>query len=94
MVGGLRGRLRRLERQSAEAVVSIPQPCGPPARFPESQLKDAFLTTTRRHCGEDVPAHPLALAAGRSSDPTWSNSFYADDGGPVDDVEDLSEGAS
>ena len=89
----MRGRLRRLERQFAEAVVSIPQPSGPPARFPESALQEAFLATTRRHCGEDVPAHPLALAAARSQDPTWSGSFYADDGSEVTPIEDLSEGA-
>ena len=92
-MGGLRGRLRRLERRSAEVVVSIPQPTGPPAQFPESELKEAFVVTSRRHCGEDVPAHPLALAAGRSPEPAWANSFYADDGSEVTPVEDLSEGA-
>ena len=87
---GLRDRIKRLENQS-DLFVSIPQPTGPAAKFPKSQLADAFLTTTRRQCGEDVPPHPLALAAGRSPDPGWSNSLYADDGSPVTPVRDLSE---
>ncbi len=89
----LRDRLRRLERLSEEVSVSVPQPDGPSARFPESELKEAFLTATRRLCGDEVAAHPLGLAAARSPDPTWSKSFYADDGEVVSPPEDLSEGA-
>ena len=88
---GLKDALRRLRRASEPLVVTIEQPDGPPAKFPESQLKEAFLTTSRRACGEDVEPHPLALAAGRSPDPGWSNSLYADDGSPVTPVRDLSE---
>ncbi len=86
----IRDRLKRLERQSG-VLVHIPQPDGPPARFPQSALADAFLTTTRRLCGEDVAAHPLGLSAARSQDATWANSFYADDGSGVTSVEDLSK---
>ena len=68
-MGSLRGRMRRLERQSG-VLVHIPQPDGPPARFPQSALADAFLTTTRRLCGEDVAAHPLSVVAARSQDAT------------------------
>ena len=88
---GLRDRLRRLERLSEGVVVSIPQPTGPDARFAESALQEAFLTTTRRLCGEDLEPHPLALAAARSQDATWRESFYADDGADVSEPEDLSE---
>ena len=88
---GLRDKLRWLRKASEPLVVSIPQPNGPPARFPESQLRDAFVTATRRQCGENIEPHPLGLAAARSPDPTWSESFYADDGSETSPVEDLSE---
>ena len=88
---GLRDRLRRLRRASEDVAVSIPQPNGPPARFPESELQAAFLTTLERLKGEDVPPHALSLAASRSPSPEWNRSLYADDGGEVIPVEDLSE---
>ncbi len=86
---GLRDALRWLRRESEGLVVSIEQPDGPPARFPESQLQEAFLITTRRQCGENLAPHHLAVAAARSPDPTWSKSLYADDGGVVKSPEDL-----
>ena len=89
---GLRDLRRRLRRAYKDTQVLIEQPDGePPARFPEAALKDAFLTTMDRLCGRDVKPHPLALAAARSPDPGWNQSFYADDGGPVTIPEDLSE---
>ncbi len=87
----LRDRLRRLERASEGVTVSIPQPYGPPARFPESELERAFLCNVCRATGDDIPPHPLSLAAGRSPDPTWRESFFADGGGPVSPPPDLSE---
>ena len=72
-------------------MVSIEQPDGPPARFPESELGQAFATACARQCGKNIEPHPLGLAAARSPDRTWSESFYADDGGEVSPVEDLSE---
>ena len=86
----MRGRLRRLERLAEGNVVSIPQPDGPPARFPASDLAAAFLVNTRRLVGEAVPAHPLSEAAARSPDPKWRETPYAS--APVGEaVEDLSE---
>ena len=85
-----RRRVRRLERLAEGPLVSIPQPGGPPARFPASDLEAAFLANTRRLKGEDVPAHPLAEAAARSPDPKWRETLYAS--APVGEVvEDLSE---
>lgn len=84
-------RLRRLQRLAEGETVVIPQPDGPPMRFPESALKEAFLTTARRQMGEDVPPHPLALAATRSPSPEWNRSFYANDVDEPEGVEDLSE---
>ncbi len=87
----MRGRLRRLERLAQGNVVSIPQPGGPPARFPESQLADAFVNACRRGRGEDLEEHPLSSAARNSPDPGWRDSVV---GGPAeapDAPEDLSE---
>jgi hypothetical protein len=87
---GLRGRMRRLERLAEGGLVSIPQPDGPPVKFPASDLEAAFLANTRRLVGEDVPAHPLSEAAARSPDPKWRETLYAS--APVGEaVEDLSE---
>ena len=73
----IRDRLRRLERESEGEMVAIPQPDGPPARFPKRAVQDAFVNNVRRLCGEDVEPHPLAVAAARSPDPEWRKSFYA-----------------
>ncbi len=86
----IRGRLRRLEELSDGPVVVIPQPDGPPARFPEGALKEAFLTNMRRVRGEEVPEHPLSVAAARSGDSKWVGAFMA--GVEVsEEVPDLSE---
>ena len=85
-------KLRRLERLAVGGVVTIPQPGGPPARFPESAIKDAYVSAFRRACGEDAPEHPLCAAARNSPDPEWRDSFVAgpDEGVPAH-VPDLSE---
>ena len=88
---GLRDALRRLRRSAEPLMVSIEQPDGPPARFPESELGPAFAASMRRGCGERIPPHPLSLAAARSPDPEWSESFYADPGDDVPEAVDLSE---
>ncbi len=75
---GIRDRLRRLERLSEGEKVFVAQPDGPAAaRFPESALKEVFLTNMRRLRGEHVEAHPLGVAAARSTSPEWSKLLYA-----------------
>jgi len=86
----VRSRLGRLLRLAEGSVVSIPQPGGPPARFPESALKDAFVNAVRRTCGEDVEEHPLSTAARNSSDPKWRASAYAGPEEVPEPPEDLS----
>ena len=86
----MRGRLRRLERLAEGTVVAIPQPDGPPARFPEGALKDAYVNAFRRGCGEDLPEHPLSSAARNSPDPQWRDSVVAGPEEVPGHVEDLS----
>jgi len=90
---GLKGRLKRLERLAEGDVVSIPQRDGPPARFPASDLKAAFVNLAERMGagGDAPPEHPLLAAARNSSDPKWSATFYATDGDVTAPIEDLSE---
>jgi hypothetical protein len=73
----MRGRLRRLEQASKQNYVTIPQQQGPPARFPQSATKDAFMRSLVRLKGQDVPEHPLSTAAATSSDSRWRGSFVA-----------------
>ncbi len=89
---GLRDRLRRLEREAEGEMVMVPQPDGTVKRFPQSALREAFMTNMERLRGEDVPHHPLSVAAAESPDPEWSRSFYsAAWTAIVAPVEDLSE---
>ena len=96
---GIGDRVRKLERVSRREAVHIMQPDGTYKSFPQSALKAAFLTEVDRIRGEDVPEHPLTEAVSTSSDPNWSNSFFARmtgvdrDGNEIDprDVPDLSE---
>jgi hypothetical protein len=92
---GIGDRLRKLERVSKRDAVHIPQEDGTVKSFPQSALQKAFLTEVARMRGEDVPEHPLTKAVRTSSDPNWSNSFFAGmttaDGGDPRDVPDLSE---
>jgi hypothetical protein len=96
---GIGDRLNKLERVSRREAVHIMQPDGTYKSFPQSALKDAFLNEVRRIRGEDVPEHPLTEAVSTSSDPNWSNSFFAPmtgvdrEGKEIDprDVPDLSE---
>ncbi len=89
----MRGRLRRLEQAAKQNYVSIPQQQGPPAKFPPSATKEAFMRSVARLKGEDVPEHPLSTAATNSPDSQWRGSFVAGThtvtGGGA--VEDLSE---
>jgi hypothetical protein len=81
---GFRGRLKRLEEESREEFIEIPQRDGTVKRFAQSEGMEAFVSLIE---GED---HPLAEAARNSPDPEWANSFYNAFPMP-DDAEDLSE---
>ena len=89
---GLKDRLRRLEKEAEGEVVFVPQKNGTVKRFPQSALQESFLTNMKRLRGEDVPHHPLGVAAAESPDPEWSRSLYsAEWTAIVAPVEDLSE---
>jgi hypothetical protein len=91
---GLKGWIKRLEREAREELVEIPQQDGTVARFPMSALPEAFINSVERlGAGEDAPPeHPLVAAARNSSDPKWSESCYAaSEEGWTDPIEDLSE---
>jgi hypothetical protein len=66
---GLRGRLKRLEKESREESIEILQKDGTVKRFPHSAGADALLSLIE---GRD---HPLARAARESPHPRWANSF-------------------
>jgi hypothetical protein len=74
---GLRDRLRRLEREAEGEVVFVPQKDGTVKRFPQSALQESFTTNMKRLRGEDVPHHPLGVAAAQSPGPEWSRSLYS-----------------
>ncbi len=94
---GLRGWLRRLERDAQGEMIVIPQRDRTIKKFPQSAARDAFINLMdRMGAGEEAPPeHPLLAAARNSSDPKWAESIYAieDPAAHVAPVEDLSEGA-
>jgi len=73
----LRDRLARLEKAKGSGMVFIPQPDGTVKRFPEADLLESFVTNMKRLRGQDVPPHPLGVAAAGSPDPEWSRSMYS-----------------
>ena len=87
---GLRGRIKRLERDARGEMVAIGQPDGSVERFPRSELAPAYLNAFDRAVGRSDPDeawHPLCAAARNSSDPAWRDSFYASEwAGPVEDL--------
>jgi len=91
---GLRDKLKRLERDAREEMIEIPQQDGTVARFPQSAQREAYMNLIDRLGAGEVapPEHPLTAAARNSSEPKWSESFYAvNDDGWTDPIEDLSE---
>ena len=89
---GLKDRLRRLEREAEGEMVFVPQKDGTVKRFPQSALQESFMVNMQRLRGEDVPPHPLGVAAAESPDPEWSGSLYSAAWADiVASVEDLSE---
>jgi hypothetical protein len=91
--------IKKLEREGRGEEVIIPLEDGTEARFPHSDLKEAFVNEMRRLKGEHVDIHPLTLAMTYSSDPNQRNSALAsltgvDEHGnirPAEYVPDLSE---
>ena len=89
---GLKDRLRRLEKKAEGEMVFVPQKDGPAKRFPQSALQESFIANMKRLRGEDVPPHPLGIAAAESPDPEWSRSLYSAEWTDiVAPVEDFSE---
>jgi hypothetical protein len=87
-------RLRKLEQVTEEQIIAIPQQDGTVRRFPQSAGMDAYMNLMNRlGAGEDAPPeHPLIEAARNSSDPAWSELFYAtNDDDWTNPIEDLSE---
>ena len=73
-------------------MVFVPQEDGTVKRFPQSAPQEAFMTNMKRLRGEDVPHHPLGVAAAESPDPGWGRSLYSAAWTEiVAPVEDLSE---
>jgi hypothetical protein len=92
---GLRDKLKRLERAAEGKMLVIPQKDGTVKKFPASEGMEAFMNfMDRLGAGEDAPPeHPLIAAARNSSDPKWSQSFFAmnDSDDWIKPIEDLSE---
>jgi hypothetical protein len=86
-------KLRNLERAAEGEMIIVPQLDGTVKRYPQTAGMDAFINLMdRMGAGEDAPLeHPLIAAARNSSEPRWSDSFYAGGEGRTDPVEDLSE---
>jgi hypothetical protein len=97
---GLRGRLKRLERDARKEMVEIPQRDGTVKRFPQSALMEAFLYLVDVACGEaSATAEPKifgALRNAREPAQKWMGSFYFDPAEfpTVEPVPDLSEPAN
>jgi hypothetical protein len=94
---GLRGRLRRLEREARKEMVEIPQRDGTVKRFPQSAPWEAFLNLVKVAVG-DVPSteEPEIFGALRNTrEPAqkWMGTFYFDpaDISTSEPVPDLSE---
>ncbi len=74
----MRSRIKRLEGD-AEGLyyVSIPQNDGTVKRFSQSAFLEAWSTSVKRLCGEDVPEHPMSAAFRNSLDPNFHNCLIA-----------------
>ena len=86
-------RLRNLERAAEAELIVILQLDGTVARFPQSAGEDAFMNLMDRLGTGDAapPEHPLIAAVRDSSEPEWSESFYAAGEAWTTPIEDLSE---
>jgi hypothetical protein len=94
---GLRGRLKRLERDASKELVEIPQRDGTVKRFPKRALMEAFLYLIDVAVGEapstDEPKIFGALRNAREPAQKWMGSFYFDPAEypAIEPVPDLSE---
>ncbi len=88
---GLKDKLKCLEPAAEGGLVEIPQQDGTVKRFPPADLEAAFINECSRLRGEDLPVHPLTLAARHSSEARWRNSALAEMHVASEEVEDLSE---
>jgi len=97
---GLRGRLKRLEREARKEMVEIPQRNGTVKRFPQSATWEAFLYLVKVAGGDapttEEPEIFEALRNAREPAQKWMGSFYFDPAevpAPTEPVPDLSEPA-
>ena len=96
---GLRGRLKRLERDARKEMVEIPQRDGTVKRFPRSAFMEAFLYLIDVAVGDapqtEEPEIFGALRNAREPAQKWMGSFYFDPAEypATEPVPDLSEPA-
>jgi hypothetical protein len=94
---GLRGRLKRLERDARKEMIEIPQRDGTVKRFPQSTLMEAFLYLAKVAVGDTfLPEEPEifeALRNAREPAEKWMGTFYFDPAEvpAAEPVPDLSE---
>lgn len=92
---GLRGWIKRLEREAREEFIEIRQRDGTVKRFPASEGIEAYVNWFDRFgAGEDAsPEHPMLAAIRNTSDPEWQKTFFYvnDPDAHTKPIEDLSE---
>ena len=92
-----RDRLRRLRRLSEGGAVAIPQRDGTVKRFPQHELRAAFIEDVDRTAGRlgaETPVHPLLVAIHNASETAPLGLFMGGGEGRPGTAEDLSEGPS
>jgi hypothetical protein len=94
-MGRLRSWIRRLERDSSEETIAIPQVDGTVARFPADVWSEAFLHEAERlraiYRGEDPgEAHPLTVAKRNALYPGEFGAVFDPDRQPRRTAEDES----
>jgi hypothetical protein len=85
----------RREARGDEAI--IPQVDGTAKRFPQHELRAAFLEDVARaggRVGPEAPVHPMLAALRSSSDPMRAGLFMGGGEGSLEPPEDLSEDPS
>ena len=94
---GLRGQLKRLERDVRKEMIEIPQRDGTIKRFPQSALMEAFLYLVEVAVGGSPTEEPEifgALRNAREPAQKWMGTFYFDPADIIpaaEPVPDLSE---